>query len=75
LLLNFGILERENCRKDFSTTASVIVKKAVEKKRQTQLELPDKTMYSTRITLHADKLKAEFVQEEIFFCRTGCSCA
>ena len=59
----------------FSNTASVFVKKAVEKKRQTQVELPNKTMNSTRIALHIDHLKARFAQEVIFFFRTGLSCA
>jgi hypothetical protein len=54
-----------------STTASVFVKKAVEKELQTQLQLPGKTMNYTRITLHNDHLKAGFAQEEIFFFRTS----
>jgi hypothetical protein len=65
MLLNFGILKRRKRGISFvfSTTTNVFVKKAVEKKRKTQLQLPDKIMNSTRITLHTDHLKAGFAQE------------
>jgi hypothetical protein len=68
MLLNFGILvKRRNYSFCFLNNGQRLVKKPVEKKRQTELELPDQTMSSTRITLYTAHIKARFAQEENLF--------
>jgi hypothetical protein len=72
---NFGKEKQEGFLLFSQQRPAYLSRKLWKKKRQTQLELPVKTMNSTSMTLHTDHLKAGFAQEEIFFFRTGFSCA